>query len=254
MPNWLKIALKIIGDLVLVVILIVIGVSIYISSHKEKVLSLVTTALNKNLNGKLAVGGMETSFFKSFPDFSIELKNVSLKDKEWARHHQTFLEAKDVAVSVNAAELLKGTIFVNHIDIGNAAIDLYTDSTGYSNTSIFKKNNQPKNNKSSGSSSTEINKFSLSNVTFTIDDQRAKKLFKFSVNELKSKVNYPDSGWNAELHLNVLVKSMAFKLNNGSFLKDKVVEGNLKAAYNTNSGDINVVSSDFLASAAILLA
>jgi hypothetical protein len=245
MPTWIKISLKIIGSLLLLLILILVGLSIYISTHKEKVLTLVTTELNQNLNGKLDVGGIETSFFTSFPDLAITLKNVSVKDKEWARHHHTLLDAKNFDVAVNTAALLKGTISINHIDINNASVDLFTDSTGYSNTSIFKKSSPKKDNKSESSSSAELGKFSLKNVNFTIDDQKAKKLFSFAVSELKARMDFPDSGWTANLHLNVLAKSMAFSTTHGSFIKGKVLEGDLAAGYNQKTGDINVTSSDF---------
>ncbi len=245
MSAWLKISLKIIGALLLLIILILVGLSIYVSSHKEKVLSKLTHKLNENLNGKINVGSIETSFFTSFPDFALTLKNVSLKDKQWAQHHHTLLDAKSFDVVVNTAALLKGTISVEHIDINDASVDLYTDSTGYSNTSIFKKNTSKKDKKSGENSSAEIGKFSLKNVTFTIDDQKAKKLFSFAVSELRAKMDFPDSGWTANLHLNILAKSMAFSTTHGSFIKGKVLEGDLAAGYNQKTGDINVTSSNF---------
>lgn len=246
MPVWLKTSLKIVGAIVLLVILILVGLSIYVASNKQKVLGMVTAELNKNLNGRLEVGGIETSFFESFPDLAITLKNVSLRDKEWIHHHQTLLDAKKMDVAVNAAALLKGSISINHVDISDAAIDLYTDTSGYSNTSIFKKDTTKKEKKrSSSNSATEIDKFNLKNVVFTIDDRKHNKLFKFAVNELKSKMDFPDSGWNAHLHLDVLAKSMAFSTAHGSFIKDKVLKGDLAAGYNQKTGDINVTSSNF---------
>jgi len=207
---------------------------------------MVTTELNKNLNGKLEVGGIETSFFESFPDLAITLKNVTLRDKQWTHHHQTLLDAKKMEVAVNVAALLKGSISINHVDISDAAIDLYTDTSGYSNTSIFKKNTTKKAKKGSSSNSpTEIDKFSLKNVVFTVDDRKHNKLFKFAVSELKSKMDFPDSGWNAHLHLDVLAKSMAFSTVHGSFIKDKILKGDLAAGYNQKTGDINVTSSNF---------
>jgi hypothetical protein len=245
MPRWLKISLKIMGALMLLIIAVLIGLSIYVSTHKEKILALVTTDLNKNIDGKLNVGGFDISFIKSFPNLSVTLENVSLQDKQWARHHQTLLVAKKFDVAVDVSALLRGTISVNHIDINDAAIDLYTDSTGYSNSSVFKNKSSKKDTANSGSSSAQVGRFSLSNVVFTVDDRRAKKLFKFEVRGLKSRMAYPDSGWTADMHLNVKAKSMAFSTTHGSFIKDKVVEGDLTAGYNQKSGDINVTSSNF---------
>ncbi|MDB5089200.1 MAG: AsmA family protein [Mucilaginibacter sp.] len=245
MQGWLKISLKILGALILFFVAVLAGLSIYISSHKEKVIALVTDELNKNLDGKLVVGGVKTSFFENFPALSVRLENVTLRDKQWLRHRHTLLSAKNFDVSVNTAILLKGNISINHITISNAAIDLYTDSSGYSNTSVFKKNVSNDTSKKSKRSNPQIDKFSLEQVSFTVDNRKAKKLFEFAVEKLNGKMNYPDTGWNASVDLKVTAKSMAFSTVHGSFIKDKLVEGKLTGGYNSKSGDINVSSSDF---------
>ncbi len=246
MPRWLKISLRVIGSLVLLVIIFLIGISIYVSTHKEKVIALITAALNKNINGELKAGGVEVSFFNGFPNLAVKLKNVSLRDKEWNRHHQTLLEAQDVDVAVNTAALLRGAINIKHIDISDAAIDLFTDTSGYSNTSVFKKGTTKKDTtKNSSSSALELDRFSLSNVSFKIDDRRVKKLFQFGVNQLKANMSYPDSGMHADINLNVMANSLAFNLTNGSFIKEKLVIGKLTANFNKKTKDINVNSEDF---------
>lgn len=208
---------------------------------------MLTTTLNKNLNGELKIGAVGVSFFNGFPNLAIRLTNVSLKDAEWVRHHQTLLQAQSVDVSVNTAALLKGTINVKHIDISDAAIDLFTDSTGYSNTSVFKKSNAKKDTlkKSGDNSSLEFDKLTLTNVTFKVDDRKAKKLFLFDVNALKINAKFPSSGFQADIDLDVIAKSMAFNLTNGSFIQEKRVAGNLYAELDKATGVIDVNSHDF---------
>jgi hypothetical protein len=246
MPAWLKVALKIIAALLLFFIAILAGLSIYVSSHKAKVIAMVTAELNKNIDGKLAVGNVNTSFFESFPAFSVNLQNVTLRDKQYSRHHHTLLSTKNFEVSINTALLLKGDIRIDHVNISNAAVDLYTDSTGYSNTSVFKKNKSKKDStKGNADNNTQINKFGLKDVSLTIDDRKAKKLFVFAVEKLDGKMSQPDSGWTADLDLKVTAKSMAFNTMRGSFIKDKIVEGRLTGGYNQSTGNINVISHDF---------
>ncbi len=242
MPKWLKTALKIAGGILAFVLLTVIAITVYIVTHRQKVLAMVTTTLNKNLDGQLTIRSMDPTFFKSFPDVSLKLNDVTLRDKQFARHKHTFLMAKELAVSVNTAALLRGIIQVNRVGITNAAIDLYTDSTGYSNTSVFKKSNKPKNDqkKDDSESSTEIKQFDLNNVGFTLDNQQASKLFKFAVNDLSGKMNYPDSGWVADFNLDVMAKSMAFNTKKGSFIKDKHLSGPFLVSYNADKKIVTV--------------
>lgn len=243
MPGWLKLTLKILGGAILLIILVLTGLGLYINSNKAKVLALINKELAQNIDGKVVVGDVSASFFKNFPGASLSLKNVLIRDKRWAEHHHTLLDAKNIDVAVNTAELLKGTISIDHIAINNASIDIYSDSSGYSNTSVFKsKSNRPKASKDKNSTSAELGNFKLNNVNLTINNQQSDKLFKFEVNELSGKMDFPDSGWTAKAHLKVMSRSLAFKLSHGSFVKNKLFEGDLTAGYNEKSGAINVHS------------
>ena len=231
------------GSLLLLLVMLLVGLSVYISGHKAKVLSLVTAELNKDLDDQLAVGGVKTSFLENFPQLSVKLVQVSLKDKQWARHRHTLLQAGNVDVAVNTAALLKGDVVIDHVAINDAVVDIFTDGTGYSNTSVFK----PNATKSSGAggSSAELNKFSFNKMLLSVDDRKAHKLFRFDINELQCKVAFLDTGWNAALEMSVQAKSMAFNTLLGSFIKDKLVEGKLSGGYNRRTGNISVRSDDF---------
>lgn len=247
MPNWLKTVLKIIAALAVVIVVLLLGVLLYINSNKAKVQALVTTELNKGLDGHIIIGKMNPVFFKDFPNISLSLHGVLLRDKRYNEHHHTLLDAQDFDVSVNTSALLRGAISINHIDISNAAIDLYTDSNGYSNTSVFKKSDKKKKTPAddNSGSAAEISKFNLQHVSFAVNDQQKNKLFHFDINALAGKLAYPDSGWHANVHLDVNAKSMAFNTDNGSFIKDKHIEGDLIAGYNEDNGKISVSSSHF---------
>ena len=245
MPGWLKTTLTILGGVIVLFAVILLCLTIYVSNNKTKVLALINTELKKSFDGTVQIGGMNPSFFKSFPGVSLTLKNVIIRDKRFNEHHRTLLDAKDFDISVNTAALLRGAISVNHVDISNASIDIYTDTSGYSNTSVFNKSApKKKDSNNSGSSATEVRKFKLDNINLTVDDRKAKKLFKFEVEEIKGNADYPDTGWNANVHIKVLSKSLGFNMQNGPFLKNKTVEADLKGGGN-NNGRINVQSDNF---------
>lgn len=243
MPRVLKIILRLFAALVVIVILLFFGSLWYINSHKEKVLKLVNKELNDRLNGTVIVGDMQPDLFHHFPDISLGLKNVLIRDKRFNEHHRTFLDAKDFSISVNAWPLLKGELDINHIDISNAAVDIYTDSTGYSNRSVLGKS-KPKNKEASSTNNynSQLGRFSFTNVNFKVEDQKAGKSFDFIANTLSGSMQNPDSGWNATFHMDITAKSMAFNTHNGSFIKDKIVEGDCNAGYNDKTGRLWVKS------------
>ncbi|MGP2552774.1 AsmA family protein [Mucilaginibacter rubeus] len=242
MPKWLKITLKVAGALVGLIIIMFIALTVYVNNNKQRVLAMITSELNKNLNGTLTIGTIDPTLFKGFPGVSVELKDVVLKDNRWAQHHHTLLTAKDFEVSVNASALLKGEVVINKIDISNADIDLFTDSTGYSNTSIFK--TKPKLEKDpkekQTSSSTQIGRFSLNKVNFVVDDRHAYKLFKFAVNDIRGRLDYPAKGWNADIDLNTIANSFSFNTKKGSFMKNRLLKGHFDISYDYASQVINL--------------
>ncbi|GAA4319942.1 hypothetical protein GCM10023149_18940 [Mucilaginibacter gynuensis] len=242
MPKWLKTTLKVLGGFVALIIIIFIGLTVYVSYNKQKVLTLITNTLNKSLDGSLSIGDIDPTFFSGFPGVSVSLKNVLLKDNQWAKHHHTLLQAGDVGVSVNALSLLMGDVDINKIVINNASIDLFTDSTGYSNTAVFGKK-KPDPNKPKDTESSEppiIQRINFNNVKFAVDNRKAYKLFKFEVRSLKGKVDYPSEGWKAHLDMDTRVVSLAFNTRRGSFIKDKVLKGPFDIDYTSDSQVINV--------------
>ncbi|HEY9195332.1 MAG TPA: AsmA family protein, partial [Mucilaginibacter sp.] len=242
MPKWLKITLKIAGALVGLIIILFIALTVYVNYNKQKVLAMITSELNKNLNGTLTIGTINPTLFQGFPGVSVELKDVVLKDNRWAQHHHTLLTAKDFEVSVNASALLKGEVVINKINISNADIDLFTDSTGYSNTAIFKAKpkveKDPKEKRTN--SSTQIKRFSLNKVNFVVDDRHAYKLFKFAVNDIQGSLDYPAKGWNAGIDLNTVANSFSFNTKKGSFMKNRLLKGHFDISYDYNSQIINL--------------
>ncbi|HTD98434.1 MAG TPA: AsmA-like C-terminal region-containing protein [Mucilaginibacter sp.] len=244
MPRTLKIILKLIAGIAIIVVLVFFGLLWYVNSHKESVLKMVNTELNNKLDGTIVIGDMKPNFFKRLPDISLGLSNVLVRDKRFTQHHRTLLDAKDLSISVNAWALLKGSININYIDISNAAVVIFTDSSGYSNQSIFKKG--PKKTKEAGSTNnydSQLGRLKLSNVNFKVEDQRAKKTFDFIANNLDGKMANLDTGWSTAFHMDVTAKSMAFNTRKGSFIKDKVIEGDLTAGYNQDSGRMWVKSA-----------
>jgi len=247
MARWIKISLGILATLFGLLIIIWVGGSLYISRNKKEVLDKVLLALNNNLNGKAEIGRMEPSLLKAFPGISVSLKEVSLKDSLYAQHKHDLLKAGDIDVALNVFYLIFGTTRINRITVNNASVYLYTDSTGYSNTSIFKTNKPkpaPEKGKESGSAP-EIKRINMNNVQLVVDNQQRFKRFEFDVKNLQGKIDYPFGGWEGEVKINTLIKSFAFNTRRGSFLKDKNLSGTLKFNYN-NASKIVTVSKEKL--------
>ncbi|WP_306352036.1 AsmA-like C-terminal region-containing protein [Flavobacterium sp. '19STA2R22 D10 B1'] len=244
LPKWVKITLRALGVVFVIILIAYVSTAWYVNANKEKVLALITTELNKNINGTLTIKSMEPSFLKGFPRVSLELKDIILRDSLWQEHQHTVLEAKDFEVAVNTLALLRGTIEIKKVTINDATIYLYTDEKGYSNTAVFGKKKKETKDKEDSGSYPEIRKFQLQNVNFIADNKQNNKRFEFEVKELYGVMDYSFGNWDADIQLTTMAKSLAFSTVHGSFIKDKMVEGRLSAHFNKSKEIITVDPND----------
>lgn len=231
MARWLKISLRILSVFVGLIILTWLAGAFYINRNKKEVLASILEQLNKNLNGKITARSMEPTLLKGFPGISVSLNDVLLRDSLWAQHKHDLLKAQDINVSLNLFSLFSGNVNINRISINNASVYIYQDSSGYSNTSIFKSKPAPEKKSSPKSSALEIKNINFNNVKLVLDNQKRFKLFNFAIDQIEGKMEYPDSGWTGKIKLKTMVNSFAFNTRKGSFLKDKLLEGTLSAHY-----------------------
>lgn len=241
MKRWLKITLKSVAALFLLVILAWLAGAFYLSRNKKEVLATILSQLNKNLNGEITATSMEPTLLKSFPGVSVSLHDVLLRDSLWTRHKHDLLKAQDIDVSLNVLSLIVGDININRIAINNANVYIYTDYTGYSNTSIFKSKSKTEKKGPSKSSDLAINNIDFNKVSLILDNRKRFKLFNFNIDQIQGRMKYPDSGWTGKIKLKTQVNSFAFNTRKGSFLKDRSLEGTLSAHY---SRDLDAVILD----------
>lgn len=235
--RFLKIALRVFGVLVVLVVIFYLGLAFYIHTHKKEVLASVTKTLNESVSGTFSADDMEVTLVQNFPSVSLGLKNASLHDSLYIKHKRPFLEAGEIDVAVNTLALLRGAVQIRKIDIQDAELFIYTDKSGYTNTSVFKKNKKA-GNKDDGGSFPELKRLRLNNVNFTADNQKTNKLYKFTVNKLNAALKYNSDGFRADVQLNAHAHSMAFNTLRGSFIKGQPLNGSFNITYHEDESKL----------------
>lgn len=239
--RWSLLTLKIVSFLLAFFFLLYLGVALYVNYNKKEILEAVNIQINKSINGTAVIGGMEPAFLEGFPGISLSLRDVAIRDSLWEKHKHTLVQAKQAAVSINVIALITGTIRINRISLINAGVYLYTDPSGYSNTSVFKSKKQQEEEQKKGESAPpEINRFALKNVAFVMDNRKAGKLFRFLVRDLRGRIDHKPEGWVARIRINTFVRDLAFNTRKGSFLKEKDFDGDLAIKYSGRSGVLSI--------------
>jgi uncharacterized protein involved in outer membrane biogenesis len=242
--NRLKKIFKIIGfffiGLFSLILISAIGLRIYFERNKTEIVAKINTQINENILGEAKIGDIGYKFLIGFPNFTVVLNQVELKDSLYPIHKRTLLKAKEIEVRLNVLSLLKKEVNIHKIVISDATIDLFKDKNGITNSNIFK----PKKEKSKSETTTSIDEVIFKNVNFISDNQKGNKLFYFEIESLKSNIAYSDEGWNTDVNLKAFAKSLAFNTQKGSFIKDKKLNGDLLVNFSKEQYLISVVTDN----------
>jgi hypothetical protein len=215
------------------------ALSVYFNQNKTEIVAKINTKINENINGKFHIGDFHYKFLTGFPNFTLALKEVEVKDNQWNSHKHTLLKANEIEVRLNVWSLLQKEINIHKILINDAQIYVYKAENGYSNANIFK----PKKKKTPEDKSdteTTIDQVDLNKVHFVLDNRIGHKLFDFDVESLKSKVKYDNENWETDVFLKTNIKSLAFNTVHGSFAKEKILEGTFAVSYSGEKQKIDV--------------
>ncbi|MCV9930016.1 AsmA family protein [Flavobacterium sp. LS1R49] len=212
------------------------GLAYYFNHNKDKIVLKINNKINDNISGTIHIGDIQYKFLTGFPNLTLALTDVELKDSLWALHKQTFLTAKEIEVRLNILSLISDKIDFHKIEINDATVDFYKGPNGITNSDIFrKKSNKDKKDKSK---TTLVDEIDMTNVHFISENKPRNKLFDFEVAALKANIDYDGSDWSTNLFVDTNVKSMAFNSLKGSFAKDKRIRGIIAVTYNTDKNKI----------------
>jgi uncharacterized protein involved in outer membrane biogenesis len=231
----LKISLRVLAVLVALILLAFIGGWIYLKQHKKEVIAFIESEAKKGLNGgSLHIGDVSIGFKHTFPRMAFTIDTLTLRDSLWFQHHHDLISATRVYATLDFFKLIIGKINIGRVQLENPHIYIYTDSNGYTNTSLFKKNNPPKKDapKNLDFPILEINDGSLA-----IDKKDKNKFFGYNINYLECVIHgNPENGaLKIDVDLDCKVQRMTFNPEKGPYLKDKSVVGKFRIEFNKDS-------------------
>ena len=129
-------ALKITGKILMaIVVLIIIAMLVVPYFYKDKITELVKTEINKQLNAEVDFTEANLSLFRSFPDFSLGIKYLSVVNLP----EDTLLTVDGLYVTVGIMSVFNDdAIEIKSILIGNPGLSLKVNDQGKNNWDIVK--------------------------------------------------------------------------------------------------------------------
>ena len=108
--------------------------SLYVHYNKNKIIARVKEAFSKRLNGEIAIGDIDLSVWRNFPNITIDIQNLSQAD---SLHHQPLLKANQISFAVSLFQLASSRPDIARVRISGGVLHLHDDSTGYNNAFLL---------------------------------------------------------------------------------------------------------------------
>ena len=235
MKKYFPLALKLLKILLLSVVVLYLLAYIYVTVNKKKIIAQVTTEISDNLNGDVKIKNADISFFKSFPRIAVEVKDISITDTLFPIHKHTFFTAKYFYVNLSIINLIRGKSPLHGLKVKQGSIFLFTDSTGYTNTYLLQSKKDPAGGPKKTNKNITLKNILLQQVRVTLLDLKKDKFHDVYVKQLKIKLDNDGENLLMDTKADFIVKSLAFNVPRGTFLKEAIFAGNFEMQYGKKS-------------------
>lgn len=121
----MKLFLKILAGFLIAFILLLIGLNLYFTNDRLK--SMILPEVRNAVGTEVQVEQMSLTFFRTFPQFGVELQNFELPDP----NGDTVAQLDELLVGVELFPLLSNEISISHLQLNRPVLNyhVYEDST-----------------------------------------------------------------------------------------------------------------------------
>jgi uncharacterized protein involved in outer membrane biogenesis len=202
--------------------------------NRGVLLNKLTSELTKGINGELHVGKIDFTFLHHFPNFSITLHDVYLRDKHYAQYHQDIFTARKIFADVELYPLLKKEVKINSLSVNGADIFIFTAHNGDTNLDVLKKSSASTEGKDEDEGSIFLNlkEIVFQNVVVGFSDSIKNKFINFEFLKTTQHFFETDSGFTFRINGSIHFDSLHFNPKGGSYVNNKNLSVNLQVESN----------------------
>ncbi|WP_431212783.1 AsmA-like C-terminal region-containing protein [Puia sp. P3] len=232
MKKILRYTLRIAGALMCLLLLVWAGLSVYVHYNKARLLQKATEEVKEHFGADISIGQLDISLFRHFPSVAFQLSDVSLRDSLWSRHHHDLLKVSTVYADCPLlGSLFSGKVRISKVSLEHGVVYFYRDSTGYSNTYVFK-DRKPSLRGGKPENPPDI---SLTDIRWVQDLGDKNKLFDLDIHRLVCDMNKEGRVLQMGIGADITANSFSFNTSKGSFIKGRKLAGRFRVSYNTAS-------------------
>lgn len=171
-------ALKISGISILSllgVIIVALLIAMWFIFTPSKLTPIVRKQANKLLNCEVKLDTVDLTFFSTFPQFGLHVKNLTLINPVDGAPNDTLAHIEDFTAAIDLkAYRKKGAIILNEFYLKNGKANIYIDSLGHDNYSIYNSSENSNDTSTTKMPQIDLQKVVIDNLQANYIDKRDK--------------------------------------------------------------------------------
>ncbi len=218
MKKFLKISGITIG--ILIVLLITLPFL-----FKDKIVEVVKEEINNSVNAKVDFDGFGLTLFHSFPNFSFEIKGMSVVGVDDFKN-DTLIVIDNIYLDLDLSSVISGDYRVNAIEIDHPVLNLLLNTKGDANWDIAKesdvevadeaKEENTQAEEESSSFKMQLQKFEINNAQIRYDDKESVMYAYINGLDLNLSGDFTESITNIDLESSIA--AMTYRMDGVSYL------------------------------------
>ncbi len=157
--------------------------------YQDEVKGYVIAEVNKRVNTTIIIdpADIDLTIVRSFPDVTVEFKNVAALDATAAAKRDTLLKAGKIAFSFNLPDLFRSNYTIRDISVEDATLKVWVDEKGKDNYHLLKETPDipPTGGTDSSHVNFELSTIAMKNMTCMYSDKRDKSFYNVTFAELE---------------------------------------------------------------------
>lgn len=194
-------------------------------SDQERVPRIIQQVSEQELGVQTSFDHYQFRYFDHFPFLSLSLYNLTLRDTAFEQHHRELLRVRELDLVFRPLHLLQQQVVVRSVSVDSARIQLYKDTSGYTNLDFLKQKSPsgPLLDSAQRRTLQQLNDLSLNGVFFSYEDDSLHKQHRFVLEESTLDFEQQDTLLLAHLQGKAFSHGLTFKPRNGPFLENQAV-------------------------------
>ncbi|CAM1364375.1 AsmA-like C-terminal region [Tenacibaculum sediminilitoris] len=191
---------------------------------QDKVMNLVKTTINNNVNAKVDFSDSSLSLLRNFPNASVQLSNLTVINNA-PFEGDTLVYAKEVNLALKLTELFKASseqLNIKSFTIDDALVNVLVDKKGNANYDIAKPSEKEETKEEEPSTfGLSINSYAINNATVKYNDEQGKLNLELTELNHSGSGDFSQSNTELDTQTSTLV---SFGMDGNSYAKNQKIE------------------------------